>query len=320
MRKWIWGGTALVVFAAVGVYLAANYAATHPDSWLGRSANLAQFVSQRCSPLLAIGRAPATQAKVIQPAADNPEDAGQVVDGMPQAVEQPEVIVVGEPAGRFNDNLEPVPEADKSVPPPPRCPEIDHLTPDFMPYADDDREPPQADCCKDCCSGWFFAWFSGRTGCAKGGECAKSCGIVQFCLDQLADCLRSLQGLNGEAQEGFDGASGEEGQEMTDAFDQYGLPRCQEDPYHQHHYPSCPYTGRCPYPYGASYPQSPRPDYNRVAPRGQSPERQGRKPKKAASVSDLQPTLEQPKPRQTLDTLECRPGDGPRSYKYESPF
>ncbi|MBM4073617.1 MAG: hypothetical protein FJ271_32560 [Planctomycetes bacterium] len=57
MRKWIWSGTALMVFSCAAMYLAAQHAAEHPNSVTARFFRGASTVGMRCNPLLAIGQA-----------------------------------------------------------------------------------------------------------------------------------------------------------------------------------------------------------------------------------------------------------------------
>src|SRR5206468_3435279 len=47
MRKLVWCGAALLVAGAVAVYVAADYAARHPDSYLGRCAAAAAYIGAR---------------------------------------------------------------------------------------------------------------------------------------------------------------------------------------------------------------------------------------------------------------------------------
>src|SRR5690348_4868179 len=55
MRKLVWCGAACVVAAAVAVYVAADYAAKHPDSYLGRCAAAAAYVGARSNPFTLAG-------------------------------------------------------------------------------------------------------------------------------------------------------------------------------------------------------------------------------------------------------------------------
>jgi hypothetical protein len=55
MRKLVWCGAACAVAAAVAVYLAADYAAKHPDSYLGRCATAAAYLGARSNPFTLAG-------------------------------------------------------------------------------------------------------------------------------------------------------------------------------------------------------------------------------------------------------------------------
>jgi hypothetical protein len=52
MRKWVWYGVGMTVACAVGVYVAADYAAKHPDSYVGRCVLTAAHVGMRSNPLV----------------------------------------------------------------------------------------------------------------------------------------------------------------------------------------------------------------------------------------------------------------------------
>jgi hypothetical protein len=59
MRKLVWCGAALMVGGAVAVFLAANHAAKHPNSYLGRCAATAAYLGFRANPfVLATGLVP----------------------------------------------------------------------------------------------------------------------------------------------------------------------------------------------------------------------------------------------------------------------
>lgn len=51
MRKVVWLGAVLIVASAAAVYMAADYAARHPDSYLGRCAAAAVYISARSNPV-----------------------------------------------------------------------------------------------------------------------------------------------------------------------------------------------------------------------------------------------------------------------------
>jgi hypothetical protein len=55
MRKLVWCGAACAVAAAVAVYLAADYAAKHPDSYLGRCATAAAYLGAQSNPFTLAG-------------------------------------------------------------------------------------------------------------------------------------------------------------------------------------------------------------------------------------------------------------------------
>jgi hypothetical protein len=55
MRKLVWCGVAVLVAGAVAVYVAADYAARHPDSYLGRCATAAACLGARSNPFTLAG-------------------------------------------------------------------------------------------------------------------------------------------------------------------------------------------------------------------------------------------------------------------------
>lgn len=104
MRKWIWSGTALLVFSCAAMYLGAQHAAEHPNSFAARFFRGAGTVGMRCNPLLAIVPAtlpepPRTVDKpVCQPLCLLPDPAqDQPLVPLPAIGEAPEAPEVSEP-------------------------------------------------------------------------------------------------------------------------------------------------------------------------------------------------------------------------------
>src|SRR5437016_924072 len=120
MRKYIWGGTAVVMLGAVAVYLAADYAGRHPDSWLGRCAETAGYIGMRCNPFASLSGAatPLADKPCCRPDAEacaEPEDVECQPEAAPETVapvadEASEPIQIELP--RFGQDVEPAaPEA-----------------------------------------------------------------------------------------------------------------------------------------------------------------------------------------------------------------
>jgi hypothetical protein len=84
----------------------------------------------------------------------------------------------------------------------------------------------------------------------------------------------------------------------------------RQDPHHDHHYPSCPYTGRCPYPYHYNIPRVDPPAPRHQDAEEQEPMAEPVKPPKPVKKKFLwfmgnDMGLCQP----GVDTMECRPDD-----------
>jgi len=210
MRKLVWTGTAVVVLGAAAVYLAADYAAHHPDSWFGRCTAAAGYLGSKCNPLAGLSAAvahstPSGEAVEVCAAVqvrkpDNVPDAPDGEVNEPIKIEpQPGFVMPLDPA----DFPQTVPASEETAEPgfgpgeesePPSgfaapAHEDEASTPSAMPYVEDDAPVckkcgtcPQ-DCCdkgpcaKDCAQG-NCAKTSGTTDCGK-GCCEKTTGVQE---------------------------------------------------------------------------------------------------------------------------------------------
>ncbi len=110
MRKLIWGLTALIVAIAGVAYLAASYAARHPETINGQYASAAECLARRCNPVALVQR-------LLQPA----REAGAVacrhsvveVDLAPEAR-----VVIEEPPTILIDTVEPLEPIEVAMPQP----------------------------------------------------------------------------------------------------------------------------------------------------------------------------------------------------------
>jgi len=190
MRKLVWAGTAMVGLGAAAVYLAADYAAHHPDSWIGRCTTVAGYLGSKCNPLgglaAAVSHHPAADEEALVCDAgkeaksdDLPDVPEAVADAAEGEVNEPIKV---EPQPGFIMPFDPV-EFPQAVPaseetPEPRfgageesevptevaAPAHEDLqnVPPPMPYAEDD--PPACKTCGAC-----------PEGCRANGTCAKDC-------------------------------------------------------------------------------------------------------------------------------------------------
>jgi len=278
MRKMIWCGTALLVFGAGAVFFAARYAAENPESLLGRCARAAYYVGVRCTPLAYLNQ-PAAQEHAFAgrpvrgaglpiPAPEMPADEQQEAP----LAERPEVvesIVVEEvdereaavpaPAGQTAEPAR-LPEEPDGFTPPADDSDLPRL-PTTMPYADDDEvevqeSGTQADAA---CMTEFLKMLVQNHGTKPCPSCSR--GLVQ----SVVDCVKEMLGQDTDSAEQVEvpaepvqvspapgGAGGEEAQENGKGPNSGSGFR--EDPYYHHQYPSCPYTGQCPYPHNYNLP------------------------------------------------------------------
>ena len=94
----------------------------------------------------------------------------------------------------------------------------------------------------------------------------------------------------------------------------YGLPAMREDPNYHHHYPSCPYTGQCPYPNRYQAPATPVAQPVETSPKPPKPEK---KLRQHSSWFVPVPTYSE---HSDVDTMECRPTDVPHQWRATRPF
>ncbi len=249
MRKWIWGFTALVVFAAAGVYLAADYAAKHPDSLL---AQMSAHLVSKTSPVAAITRTVHDRV-LLRDGEDRIAKIKRTVEWTPidRLVDLVEPIVV-EAQPQPDDDAEEAEIPQEVLECRNRVPERLTTPPDRMPYADNesiDSEACECECqdtcptggCCECCS-WFF-------------DCCKSTAncwqrFVDFLFHTEADeddksAWNDFEELEMAAVEELTEEEASEPFE-TEMMEEMEMPLLEEDPHYHHHYPCCPYTGRCP--------------------------------------------------------------------------
>jgi len=130
-----------------------------------------------------------------------------------------------------------------------------------MPYADDDEvevqeSGTQADAA---CMTEFLKMLVQNHGTKPCPSCSR--GLVQ----SVVDCVKEMLGQDTDSAEQVEvpaepvqvspapgGAGGEEAQENGKGPNSGSGFR--EDPYYHHQYPSCPYTGQCPYPHNYNLP------------------------------------------------------------------
>ncbi len=301
MSKLIWGGIALTGCVAVGLYVAARHATSYPESLFSRCVSVASVMARGCNPVAAVHG-------IAQGDAETSETGGVAGGGLvepiviekPGANAQPEVInqfrpgaFVDSPEGNFTPDLE-IPLQDLEPVIHPDLPVALDKNPHYMPYADEEpttSEPPAGEA--------FIPDLSEREPAADDDCCRESCGWWKACLLHLMERLGLWMGhgpevvpAQEEAAEPQEPFAEEEPAETTE-----GPP--YHDRYHHHHYPSCPYTGACPYPYHYPLPrvqpvETPRPDSQPAEPK---------KPKTTSFFDFFFP------PHGDVDTMECRPSD-----------
>ncbi len=407
MRKLIWCATAMTVFGAAAVYMAAQHAAEHPDSVAGRFFRVAGLVGMRCNPMMVIGGL--THSKPASgpvdkpmgvPACAIPEPAPMIQPpphvALPEFSDAPEMtepIVVDSEPPALPVDAPPVgaPPVGETLPPPRALgpneegqdgstfitPQEVTVPPDQvpeMPYVTDDDElfddgavkvgvKVQAMCGEESCPGArpktlgeLIAGYLTRLAGGMEEPSALSDDPVQEDPVKDADDAPSDADMADEepaaepmdepatddmpaADEGpmnpyenavtpmsgyLPGPLGhprsQEEQDSTTPPDGQPAP-LQEDPAYHHHYPSCPYTGRCPYPYHYSVP--------RVEPVN-PPRAEEQEPKSKPPVKPMKPLKPVKKKflllfmgemdfcHPDVDTMECRPTD--IHGEVESPF
>src|SRR5438309_1792496 len=78
MRKLLWGSVAMLMFGAASVYFAADYAAKHPNSFLGRARNGAATFALTGNPVAVLHQLRSTDSEELPcQMADKPCDADE---------------------------------------------------------------------------------------------------------------------------------------------------------------------------------------------------------------------------------------------------
>lgn len=233
MRKLIWCGVALCTFGVAGAYYAACYAAKHPDCFLARCANVVNYVGARCSPLLAL-----VPAEKRQPKCAAACDEAQVVaafEGRCEPTTDPVEPIIVEPIDpglvpekpetRVPESLEPT---DPGIP--------------FMPYAEVRGEASATQALVNAC----WNWLATRLTPCEQEVCPANC-FVRMSLQPFQEFVRVLHEETAtEIQQQVQDAAVPERLPLLPESPLF--PQLQVDPHQHHHYPSCPYTGRCPAP------------------------------------------------------------------------
>lgn len=373
MRKWIWSATALTMFAAVAMYLAAQHAAEHPDSLLARCFRTAGQVGMRCNPLVAFTLPepplrrldkPTNQPICLMP---DPMDMMQNHPEMclPALADTPEVcepiVVEGEPpapASVDEDDTDPPAGAtyadDDGYPASSAVEVAEEETVPMMPYIEEDdacdSAAAECECCEQehapCGRLRTMECANDKNGCME--NCPRSLGqaIADYlrCLAGDEEACEEFETIPEEPVEAPDEPMDEDVLEDDDSADEEtsDLPPMDEEPmnptedqtegrapdqhparqdsHYHHHYPSCPYTGGCPYPYHYNVPRVDPPAATAPAAEEQEPPAELVKPvtpvkkKKVMWFMGEFMSINQP----AVDTMECRPTD--IHGDVESPF
>jgi hypothetical protein len=357
MRAIVWGSVAVAVCCSAAFVMAARLAAEYPDSMLARCANMAGYVASRCNPLVSWVHQPAkpkaVQARIQVDQIEAPQEAviieEMVEEFVPEAVEpivvenaieivdEGTVIVGGRilgaiagqvaggaPIGAGAGALIGSAVAEESDEPPQQATTPEETGIPRMPYADEDEETSAVDGCGSVEWQEMIRWFWGCDARCSGNT-VPHCHF-QMTLEKMIECIKAAEDettsttVDEETQE--DARVNEENQDETGDNSETNPPQCEEDRHYHHHYPSCPYTGRCAYP----------PHYQRVVPYDMQrvttpPETQDApKPEPEEQTSDT-PRKKKKCFRSNyspvhpeIDTLECRPSDGPEDYDLDEPF
>lgn len=404
MRKWIWCATGLMVFSCAAMYLAAQHAAKHPDSFVASCFRGASMIGMRCNPLVVVTPArlpepprpvdkPVCQPICLMPDPIVPIDVGQEQPGIsfPGIGEAPEVsepiIVESEPpltpdaeepvadqpvepveSSTTGDDVENLEQSDSNSAaeygfdePGPIMPTIADDSDEFEDVVAEAPECPtcgqeKKECC--CCQGMLklMKLMCGNEGCPD--CCAKTLAeLIAEYFEQLAGEEEATPETpvvpedgtetpeDGQASENVDNPpdaadmppgsetpmNPDEPQEPGANPDQHPA---REDPHYHHHYPSCPYTGRCPYPYHYSVPRvdpverprseqpstppattEPSEPANPMDPMTPKPAKPVKKKKKLLFLLIGEAVSDGP---YGVDTMECRPTD--IDGKVKSPF
>jgi hypothetical protein len=303
MRKLFCMGAASLVASATFVYLAADYAVHHPESWLAR--NITACIRP---PMPGIVRIPPPSAPAGQPAVAHPEESLTKLTIQPEpeecpetpscppAVEASEPIQVGAPSQTAESpavkpvsacgivssamsetpaDVQTSPAAEDTAYMPP-CPTVEGQqdVPDHMPYVDEDPEMGQeAGCPFDAWFQWLHQQFNKKEGNPDQSE---------------ADLVPA---------------------EASSPDAPACPPDCREDPEYPNQYSGCPHMNGCP-----MCPYCPAPAIHPETP----PAKKHRKKLKIDPMSFLRkanpPGADvtmgvEPIAIFGVDTMECRPSD-----------
>lgn len=229
MRKWFWTGEAFVALAMAGTYMAADHAVRYPDSFLGRCAH----TFRNLAPVFGAGQDTKPATTVAQQPACKPAPAPEPEAFEPLNVETWEPAEITLPGLTLPPPLPSFEESDAPIPAMPLAVEDENMTGRCMPYADQDEEELDFEVRTDLPEHdgvdlsrraqpdtpmniwrWIWPWHVPET--------------MPQSQTPVPDTTVPV----------------EESEALPD------LPGLREDPHHDYHYPSCPYTGngRCPLP------------------------------------------------------------------------
>lgn len=241
MRKWVWGGFALAMFAGAGVYLAADHTFRHPESFVGHCAVSAFKLTMQVNSFVL------NRVAGVAPMRGLGERCSTMPD-KPVCRQQPPILCMP-PADSFEPivvEVQPVSRVEYSEPAiyKPASSTTAPQNPMLMPYVED-----------DCDNTGVMSWF----GCDL-----NRCQLVAACFKALSGATggeetTQVEVVDEEVEEQQPEAQPLAPEEVSGVQD---LPyhQMQVDPHHHYHYPCCPYSGRCPQPYHNAYPIIPRAD------------------------------------------------------------
>lgn len=254
MRKLIWCGTLMVLLVGASLFVAAQHAARHPDSFVGRCAMTIYHI---CDPLAATCSAPKPAGDVAQAAPQpvphavpvKPTPRAEVVEPiMVEPTEQEPPLAFPRLSPEIAAAIERLRSEEESEAPPQAFEDRGQVL--RMPYADEEgevlpapnEEPVTGNLEIDADLPGTYGFFFLPPSC------------WQMVLEKVMDSIRQY----GEAAQG----SEETADEGTETDNSSELDDAQEIPYQHYHDQGCPYTGGCPssYPYYRTmYPVNPAP-------------------------------------------------------------
>jgi hypothetical protein len=277
MQKYLWGGAALIVVAAAGVYVASDYFLRHPQSVMVRAGGALSSVVVNSNPLSVMNRA-TTGTDAVRDEADAApvkpvfsEDAEETIEPI-QVESVASAPVPTEADGTEASEWLPGPEEGPSEPPKP------------MPYAEVDPS-----------------------------ELGLMCPIeelIDLVRQAAAQCKQVLddkayvgRGCETEVLE----VMPEE--EAADDEAETPLPEQTAEPNYYHHYEGCTrMNGGCPYPHSVLPPQSPV-EIPAVDPKPAKIKKIHKSVDKTSCNSLLRTSERRSYSMPILDTMEFRPSD-----------